>query len=158
MSSASTAGRTPRPSRTPGCTSLPSSTCWRAAASWSGRSTTAAWPRAGRPSSSRSHRDLGRVELEDQLAGVEHLKSLPFVDPARIGITGWSYGGYLTLYALTNAPDVFQAGVAGAPVTDWKHYDTIYTERYMGTPENNPKGYADELAAAEGRPAERPIS
>ena len=87
------------------------------------------------------HRDLGRVELEDQLAGVEHLKSLPWVDPARIGITGWSYGGYLTLFAVTNAPDVFRAAVAGAPVTDWKHYDSIYTERYMGTPEGNPKGY-----------------
>jgi dipeptidyl-peptidase-4 len=85
--------------------------------------------------------DLGRVELEDQLAGVAYLKSLPFVDPARIGITGWSYGGYLTLYAVTHAPDVFKAAVAGAPVTDWKHYDTIYTERYMGSPEGNPKGY-----------------
>jgi dipeptidyl-peptidase-4 len=84
---------------------------------------------------------MGRVELEDQLAGVEHLKSLPYVDPARIGITGWSYGGYLTLYAVTNAPDVFRSAVAGAPVTDWKHYDTIYTERYMGTPRENPKGY-----------------
>jgi dipeptidyl-peptidase 4 len=87
------------------------------------------------------HRDLGRIELEDQLAGVEHLTSLPFVDPERIGITGWSYGGYLTLYAVTNAPRVFRAAVAGAPVTDWKHYDSIYTERYMGTPESNPKGY-----------------
>ena len=90
---------------------------------------------------SATHKDLGRVELEDQLQGVEHLKSLPFVDPARIGITGWSYGGYLTLYAVTNAPDVFRAAVAGAPVTDWKHYDSVYTERYMGTPEGNPKGY-----------------
>jgi dipeptidyl-peptidase 4 len=87
------------------------------------------------------HRDLGRVELEDQLAGVDHLKSLPFVDPARLGITGWSYGGYLTLYAVTNAPDVFRAAVAGAPVTDWKHYDSIYTERYMGTPDDNAAGY-----------------
>jgi dipeptidyl-peptidase-4 len=90
---------------------------------------------------SATHKDLGRVELEDQLQGVEHLKSLPFVDSARIGITGWSYGGYLTLYAVTNAPDVFRAAVAGAPVTDWKHYDSVYTERYMGTPEGNPKGY-----------------
>jgi dipeptidyl-peptidase-4 len=87
------------------------------------------------------HRDLGRVELEDQLAGIDYLKSLPFVDPDRIGITGWSYGGYLTLYAITHAPDVFRAAVAGAPVTDWRHYDSIYTERYMGTPEANPKGY-----------------
>jgi dipeptidyl-peptidase-4 len=84
---------------------------------------------------------MGRVELEDQLAGVEHLKSLPYVDPARLGIWGWSYGGYMTLYALTHAPTVFRAGVAGAPVTDWKFYDTIYTERYMGTPSSNPRGY-----------------
>jgi dipeptidyl-peptidase 4 len=87
------------------------------------------------------NRDLGRVELEDQLKGVEYLKSLPFVDPARIGITGWSYGGYMTLYALTHAPGVFRAGAAGAPVTDWRNYDTIYTERYMGKPDANPKGY-----------------
>ena len=87
------------------------------------------------------HRDLGRVELEDQLAGVEYLKSLPFVDPARIGITGGSYGGYMTLFALTHAPETFRAGVAVSSVTDWKHYDSIYTERYMGTPEGNPKGY-----------------
>jgi dipeptidyl-peptidase-4 len=87
------------------------------------------------------HRDMGRIELQDQLVGVAYLKSLPFVDPGRIGITGWSYGGYMTLYALTNAPLVFKSGVAGAPVTDWKHYDSIYTERYMGTPDNNPKGY-----------------
>ncbi len=85
--------------------------------------------------------DMGKIELQDQLVGVEHLKSLPYVDPARIGITGWSYGGYLTLYALVNAPSVFRSGVAGAPVTDWKHYDSIYTERYMGTPEGNPRGY-----------------
>jgi dipeptidyl-peptidase-4 len=87
------------------------------------------------------HRAMGKVELQDQLAGVEHLKSLPYVDPARIGITGWSYGGYMTLYALTNAPAVFRSGVAGAPVTHWKNYDTIYTERYMSTPQDNPEGY-----------------
>jgi dipeptidyl-peptidase-4 len=86
-------------------------------------------------------RDLGRLELEDQLRGVEHLKTLPYVDPARIGITGWSYGGYMTLYAVTNAPRAFASAVAGAPVTDWKHYDSIYTERYMGMPGSNPKGY-----------------
>ena len=105
---------------------------------------------------SKVHHQLGRVELEDQLKGVEHLKSLPFVDPARIGITGWSYGGYLTLYALTHAPGVFRAGAAGAPVTDWKHYDTIYTERYMGTPEGNPAGYetSSPLARAKDLDAE----
>jgi dipeptidyl-peptidase-4 len=87
------------------------------------------------------HRKLGQLELADQLRGIEYLRSRPFVDPARIGITGWSYGGYLTLYAVTNAPEVFKAAVAGAPVTDWRLYDTIYTERYMGMPEGNPKGY-----------------
>jgi dipeptidyl-peptidase-4 len=96
-------------------------------------------------------RRLGEVELRDQLAGVEYLKSLPYVDPARFGITGWSYGGYLTLYALTHAPEVWRCGVAGAPVTDWKLYDSIYTERYMGTPAENPEGYraASPLTAAE---------
>jgi len=87
------------------------------------------------------HREMGKVELQDQLVGVDHLRSLPFVDPGRIGITGWSYGGYLTLYALTNAPSVFKAAVAGAPVTDWKHYDSIYTERYMWIPQENKEGY-----------------
>jgi dipeptidyl-peptidase-4 len=86
-------------------------------------------------------RDLGRVELADQLVGIEYLESLPYVDPERLGITGWSYGGYLTLYAVTRAPGVFRSAVAGAPVTDWKHYDSIYTERYMGTPDSNPEGY-----------------
>jgi dipeptidyl-peptidase-4 len=85
--------------------------------------------------------DLGRVELEDQLTGVEYLKTLPYVDASRIGISGWSYGGYLTLYAVTSAPEVFKAAAAGAPVSDWRNYDSIYTERYMGTPEANPNGY-----------------
>jgi dipeptidyl-peptidase-4 len=98
--------------------------------------------------------DLGRLELEDQLRGVEHLKSLPYVDPARIGITGWSYGGYLTLYAVTHAPKAFAAAVAGAPVTDWKHYDSIYTERYMGTPESNPKGYETSSPLARAKDLE----
>lgn len=88
-------------------------------------------------------KDLGKHELEDQLLGVKYLKSLPFVDPSRLGIWGWSYGGYFTLYALTRAPSVFKCGVAGAPVTDWHYYDSIYTERYMRTPEENPGGYTD---------------
>jgi dipeptidyl-peptidase-4 len=87
------------------------------------------------------YHDLGRVELEDQLAGIEYLKTLPFVDPARIGITGGSYGGYMTLHALTHAPGVFRSGVAISSVTDWMLYDSIYTERYMGTPQENPQGY-----------------
>jgi len=84
---------------------------------------------------------LGEVELADQLAGVAELKKLPFVDPARIGLTGWSYGGYMTLYAATRAPEVWKAAVAGAPVTHWKYYDSIYTERYMKLPKENPEGY-----------------
>ena len=87
------------------------------------------------------YHQMGKVELEDQLAGVKYLKSLGYVDIARIGIWGWSYGGYMTLYALFNAPDVFKAGVAVAPVSDWKLYDTIYTERYMGKPQDNTEGY-----------------
>jgi dipeptidyl-peptidase 4 len=86
---------------------------------------------------------MGRRELEDQLAGIDYLKSLPYVDSSRIGIRGWSYGGYMTLYALTHAPDVFKCGSAGGPVTDWKFYDSIYTERYMRTPVENPEGYKD---------------
>lgn len=86
---------------------------------------------------------FGRVELQDQLAGVRWLKSQSYVNPSRIGIWGWSYGGYMTLYSILNAPDVFKAAVAVAPVTDWKLYDTIYTERYMGTPQENPEGYRD---------------
>jgi len=85
--------------------------------------------------------NMGKHELEDQLTGVNYLKSLPYVDGSRIGIRGWSYGGYMTLYALTHAPDVFKCGSAGAPVTDWKFYDSIYTERYMRTPKENPEGY-----------------
>ena len=86
---------------------------------------------------------FGKVELGDQLAGVRYLKSLPYVDGSRIGIWGWSYGGFMTINALLNAPDVFKAGFAGGPVTDWRQYDTIYTERYMGRPQENPDGYKD---------------
>jgi dipeptidyl-peptidase-4 len=85
--------------------------------------------------------NMGKHELEDQLTGVEYLKTLPYVDGSRIGIRGWSYGGYMTLYALTHAPDVFKCGSAGAPVTDWRFYDSAYTERYMRTPSENPAGY-----------------
>jgi dipeptidyl-peptidase-4 len=87
------------------------------------------------------HRHMGEQELADQVAGVNYLKSLPYVDGTRVGVWGWSYGGYMTLYAMLNAPDVFKAGFAGAPVTDWRQYDTIYTERYMSRPQDNPEGY-----------------
>jgi dipeptidyl-peptidase 4 len=87
------------------------------------------------------YRQFGKIELEDQLTGVKYLKSLPYVDSSRIGICGWSYGGTMVLVAMFNAPGVFKAGVSIAPVTDWRLYDTAYTERYMGRPEDNPGGY-----------------
>lgn len=89
------------------------------------------------------YHQLGKVELEDQLTGVKYLKSLAYVDASRIGIWGWSYGGTMTLEAMFNAPDVFKAGVSVAPVSDWRLYDTAYTERYMGSPQDNPAGYRD---------------
>ncbi len=89
------------------------------------------------------HRRMGSVEVEDQVRGVEFLRTLPFVDPRRIGVFGWSYGGYMALMCMVRAPDYFTAGVAGAPVTDWALYDTHYTERYMDTPQANPAGYLD---------------
>jgi dipeptidyl-peptidase-4 len=88
-------------------------------------------------------RRMGTVEVDDQAAGVRWLVSQGPADPARIGITGWSYGGYMTLMCLLKAPDVFRVGVAGAPVADWDGYDTHYTERYMGTPNQNPQGYRE---------------
>ena len=106
------------------------------------------WQVDNRGSSGRGHafetpvfRKLGATELADQVAGIDYLVSLGFVDRARVGIRGWSYGGFMTLNAMLNAPDVFRAGLAGAPVTDWHNYDTIYTERYMGLPQDNPDGY-----------------
>jgi dipeptidyl-peptidase-4 len=102
----------------------------------------------GRAFETALHRRMGSIEIEDQVKGVDYLRSLPFVDPARIGVWGWSYGGYMALMAMVRAPDHFAAGVAGAPVTDWRLYDTHYTERYMGvpdagSPESNPEGYRD---------------
>ncbi len=84
---------------------------------------------------------FGTVELDDQVAGVRYLVEHEGVDPARVGIYGWSYGGFMTLTALLKAPGVFKAGVAGAPVTDFRWYDTTYTERYMGLPQENAAGY-----------------
>jgi dipeptidyl-peptidase 4 len=87
------------------------------------------------------YRQFGKIELDDQLTGVKYLKSLPYVDGSRIGVCGWSYGGTMVLVAMFNAPGVFKAGVSIAPVTDWHLYDTAYTERYMGRPQDNPEGY-----------------
>ena len=106
------------------------------------------WEMDNRGSSGRGHafeaplyRRFGKAELADQLEGVRYLVAQGFVDPARVGIYGWSYGGFMTLYSLLNAPDVFRAGIAGAPVTNWRNYDTIYTERYLGLPAENAEGY-----------------
>jgi len=87
------------------------------------------------------HRSLGKWEMNDLIAAVKWLRKKQFVDPQRIGITGGSYGGYTTCMALTYGSDYFTHGIAGSSVTDWKLYDTVYTERYMDTPEGNPKGY-----------------
>jgi dipeptidyl-peptidase 4 len=88
-------------------------------------------------------RQMGSIEVDDQVDGARYVAGLPGIDGARIGVYGWSYGGYMTLMSLLKAPDVFKAGVAGAPVTDWDGYDTAYTERYMETPQNNPDGYRE---------------
>jgi dipeptidyl-peptidase 4 len=84
---------------------------------------------------------MGKLELEDQLKAVEYLKTLPFIDADRIGIWGSSYGGYMSSLALFLAADTFKAAIAVAPVANWRFYDTIYTERYLGLPQDNPKGY-----------------
>jgi dipeptidyl-peptidase-4 len=92
-------------------------------------------------------RNLGAAELADQVAGVKYLVSLGYADEKRIGIQGWSYGGFMTLNALLNAPDVFRCGISGAPVTSWMNYDTIYTERYMGLPKDNADAYKNTALA-----------
>jgi len=86
---------------------------------------------------------LGNLEVQDQVDGVHWLVEQELADPQRVGIYGWSYGGYMAAMCLARAPEVFKAAVAGAPVTAWDGYDTHYTERYMGTPQSNPDGYRD---------------
>lgn len=90
-----------------------------------------------------THRQLGIVETQDQMSGVEYLKSLPYVDSSRIGVHGWSYGGFMTLNLMLRHPETFKVGVAGGPVTDWKYYEIMYGERYMDSPKENPKGYSE---------------
>lgn len=110
------------------------------------------WVMDGRGSSNRGlkfeqaiHRNLGEIEMADQMKGVEFLKSKSFVDAERMGIHGWSYGGFMTTSFMLRKPDVFKVGVAGGPVLDWSMYEAMYGERYMGTPENNAGGYAANL-------------
>ncbi len=88
-------------------------------------------------------RNVGVVEMKDQMVGVSFLKSQKYVDEKRMGIFGWSYGGFMTTSIMTRYPDVFKAAVAGGPVIDWTYYEVMYTERYMDTPQENPKGYAE---------------
>ena len=87
------------------------------------------------------YRTLGTKEIEDQMTGLEYLYSLGYVDPARIGVFGWSYGGFMATSLMTRTKDAFKVGVAGGAVIDWKYYEVMYTERYMDTPEQNPDGY-----------------
>lgn len=89
-----------------------------------------------------THRRLGRCEMEDQIAGLEWLLAHPWADRDRVGVHGWSFGGFMTISLMTNYPDLFKVGVAGGPVIDWKWYEVMYGERYMETPERNPEGYA----------------
>lgn len=90
---------------------------------------------------SQVHRQLGTLEMEDQMKGVEFLKSLPYVDGSRLAVHGWSFGGFMTTSLMLRQPGTFNVGVAGGPVTDWKYYEVMYGERYMDRPEQNPKGY-----------------
>jgi dipeptidyl-peptidase-4 len=100
---------------------------------------------------------LCQPEVEDQAMGARWLARQPFVDPSRIAIWGWSYGGTMTLQCLLAAPDVFAAGVAVAPVTDWHDYDTAYTERYLGLPAENPEGYARGSPVTRAHELARPL-
>ncbi len=113
------------------------------------------WTMDGRGSWGRGHafeapllRHLGAIELKDQLDGIAELRKRPYVDAGRIGIRGWSYGGTMALLAATRAGDLFRAAAAGAPVTDWRFYDSIYTERYMKLPAENAEGYRDSAPLA----------
>ncbi len=89
----------------------------------------------------QTYRNLGRMEVEDQIATAKYLGSLDYVDATRIGIWGWSYGGYMSSLALEEGADVFAMAIAVAPVSSWRYYDTIYTERFLSTPQDNPEGY-----------------
>ena len=96
----------------------------------------------GRDFEQATFHQLGQIEMQDQMRGVDYLRSLPYVDMNRLGVHGWSFGGFMTISLMTNYPDVFKVGVAGGPVIDWKWYEVMYGERYMGTPQDNPEGYA----------------
>lgn len=90
-----------------------------------------------------TYKELGKLETIDQIEAAKYLATLPYVDKDRIGIWGWSYGAYMTSLCMTKGADYFKLGIAVAPVTNWRFYDTIYTERFMQTPQENPDGYDD---------------
>ena len=96
----------------------------------------------GRNFEQATFRQLGQIEMQDQMQGVDYLRTLPYVDMDRLGVHGWSFGGFMTISLMLNYPDVFKVGVAGGPVIDWKWYEVMYGERYMDTPQQNPEGYA----------------
>lgn len=97
----------------------------------------------GRDFEQATFRHLGVEEMKDQICGVDYLKTLPYVDADRLGVHGWSFGGFMTTSLMTTYPDVFKVGVAGGPVIDWKYYEVMYGERYMDTPQANPEGYKE---------------
>ena len=105
----------------------------------------------GRDFEQATFHQLGQIEMQDQMKGVDYLRTLPYVDMQRLGVHGWSFGGFMTISLITNHPDVFKVGVAGGPVIDWKWYEVMYGERYMGTPENNPEGYAKTSLLAKAK-------
>ena len=105
----------------------------------------------GRDFEQATFHQLGQIEMQDQMKGVDYLRSLPYVDMERLGVHGWSFGGFMTISLMTNHPDVFKVGVAGGPVIDWKWYEVMYGERYMGTPESNPEGYAKTSLVAKAK-------
>ena len=101
--------------------------------------------------------ELGRLEVQEQLEGVAWLKQQTFIDPARVGVWGWSYGGFMTLALTLRAPDAFAGAASFAPVTDWRLYDSGYTERYMGNPKGNPKGYGASDLTQEAQALRTPL-
>ncbi|WP_022683199.1 alpha/beta fold hydrolase [Sphingobium bisphenolivorans] len=114
-------------------------------------------PDRGKAFEDQLYRAMGTVEVEDQLKGVEWLKAQPYVDPDRIATYGWSYGGYLSLKLLEKAPGTFAAAIAGAPVTKWELYDTHYTERYLGQPQDKPSAYPASRALDEADRVKDPL-
>ena len=101
-----------------------------------------------------THRQLGAIELADQMEGVKFLQSLPYVDQSRMGVEGWSFGGFMTITMKLAHPEIFKVGCAGGPVINWKWYEIMYGERYMDTPQENPQGYADNALTSKAKDLE----